>query len=214
MDMQDLILYGAGGLAKEVTTLVREINEKKEVFRLIAYALDDEWYHEGMKLRGLPVISRKSLIEHKDDVVCACAIGYPKDRRRVQESLKQEGVRFTNLLHPTTRMGEEVIMGEGCIVQPYSSVMDDCKLGDGIFLNGYVTLGHETVVEDYVTCFPRSQISGQVKIGEAACIGTMSFINEKRKIGAEAVIAPGSIVFGNVKEGSHVMGNPAKRIEL
>ena len=53
-----------------------------------------------------------------------------------------------------------------------------------------------------------------MRIGEAACIGAMSFIIEKIKIGAEAVIAPGSIVFCNVKEGIHVMGNPAKRIEL
>lgn len=212
--MQDLVLFGTGGLAKEVTTLVREINQNNASFRLVAYALDDEWYNQGMELRGLPVISRKCLVEHKDDVVCVCAIGYPKDRRIVQASLKEEGVRFTNLLHPTTRLGEGVKMGEGCIIQPYSALMDDCKLGDGVFLNGYVTIGHDTVVEDYVTCFPRSQISGQVMIGEAACIGTMSFIIEKRKIGAEAVIAPGSIVFSNVKRGGYVMGNPAKRIEL
>lgn len=212
--MQDLILFGAGGLAKEATALIQDINRKENTFRLIAYAVDDNYYQKDMEIHGISVVSRNWVIEHKDDLVCACAIGYPQERRNVQKSLIQEGVRFVNLIHPTTRLGEGTILGTGCIMEPWCDISEDCCLGDGVFLNGDVNIGHDTVLNDYVTCFPRCQISGKVRIGEAACIGSMTFINERRHIGAEAVIAPGSIVFGNVKERTHVMGNPAKRIEL
>ncbi len=212
--MQDLVLFGAGGMAKEVAALVRDINNVKATFRHIAYVVDDEYYHERTEIHGIAVFPRRWLIEHKDDVVCACAIGYPQERRRVQESLKQEGIQFVSLLHPTTRMGEGTVIGEGCIMEPFCDVSVDCRLGDGIFLNGNVNIGHDSTLGAFVTCFARAQISGGVQIGEASCIGTMSFINERRKIGAEAVVAPGSIVFRNVKGGTHVMGNPAKRIEI
>lgn len=212
--MQDLVVFGAGGMARDVSILVRAINKEKSSFRHIAYAIDDEYYHENMNIHGVPVCSRKWLIEHRDDVVCVCAIGYPKERRKVQKSLTQERVRFVNLMHPATEIGEGATVGTGCVIQPNCVISVDCRLGDGIFLNGDVNIGHETVLEDFVTCFPRVQISGKVYVGGAACIGAMSFINERRKVGAEAVIAPGSIVFNNVRDKTHVMGNPAKRIEI
>lgn len=212
--MQDLVLFGAGGMAKETASLVQDINEKKLTFRHIAYVVDDAYFQEGGEIRGVPILSRKWLLEYKKHVVCACAVGYPKERRAIQKSLMQEGVHFASLLHPTTRLGEGTVLGEGCIIQSGCDISVDCQIGEGAFLNGNLNIGHDTVLGDYVSCFPRCQISGKVRIGEAACIGAMSFISEKIKIGAEAVIAPGSIVFCNVKEGIHVMGNPAKRIEL
>lgn len=212
--MQDLVIFGAGGMGREVAALVREINGENPVFRHIAYAVDDVSAQKSDSIRGIPVFSREWLIEHRDDVVCACAIGYPKVRRDVQKSLVSAGVRFVSLLHPTTKLGEGTTVGIGCIFQQNCFISVDCRLGDGILLNGDVSIGHDSVLEDFVTCFPRVQLSGNVRIGEAVCMGSVSFVNQGRKVGAEAVVAPGSFVFRNVREGTHVMGNPAKRIEL
>lgn len=213
--MEDLVIFGAGGMAKEVAgILVKDINKERPTFRHVAYAVDDEYFQADTELHGVPIVSRTWLLAHRDDVVCVCAIGYPKERRNAQKDLAKEGIRFVSLLHPTTRVKEGTTIGNGCIIQPNCAISLDCKLGDGVFFNGDVNLGHDVILEDYVTCFPRVQLSGNVFIGEAACIGSMSFINEKRRIGSEAVIAPGSIVFNNVKSGVHVMGNPAKRVEI
>lgn len=213
--MEDLVIFGAGGMAKEVAgILVRDINSAKPTYRHAAYVVDDAYFQAGMFIHGIPVQSREWLVGHKDTVVCVCAIGYPKERRTAQRALEREGVRFVSLMHPTTRLREGTVVGKGCIIQPNCSISLDCKLGDGVFLNGDVNIGHDAILEDFVTCFPRAQISGKVQIKEAACIGSMVFLNEKRKVGAEAVVAPGSIVFGNVKAGTYVIGNPAKRIEL
>ena len=45
-------------------------------------------------------------------------------------------------------------------------------------------------------------------------IGAMAFINERITVGKEAVVAAGSIVFLRVKDHTHVMGNPAHKVEL
>lgn len=212
--MKDLVIFGAGGMAKETAALVHDINREKSTYRHVAYAVDNAYYRKGMKIREVAVVSREWVIEHRDDVVCVCAIGYPKERREVQQSLIKERVRFASLIHPSSRIGEGTTIGTGCIVEQGCDITVDCHLGNGVFVNGNVSIGHDSTLEDFVTCFSKSHISGRVWIGEAACIGTMVFIGEKRKIGAESVVAPGSIVFNNVMKGTHVMGNPAKRIEI
>lgn len=201
-------------MAKEVAMLVKDINNVEHKFDICGFVVDDKYYKENTEILGLPVFARDWLVSHKKDYGCACAIGYPTARRKVQESLISDGIEFISLLHPTTRIGENTVIGSGCIMEPGCDISVDCVVGDGVFLNGNVNIGHDSVVGNYVTCFPKSQISGFVQIDDEACIGALSFINEKRHIGKKAVIAPGSFVFTNVKDGVHVLGNPARRIEI
>lgn len=212
--VHNLVIYGAGGLAKETYGLIKRINKECETFNLISYVVDDEWFSVGKYLFDIPIRPRNWLIENKDKVVCACAIGYPKDRKKICEMLLREGIKFTNLIHPNAIICEGSQIGNGCIIQNWSVVSQDAIIGNGVFLNDYVTVGHDSVLGDYVTCFSKIQISGGVTVGKGSLIGSMSFISERRKIGDEAVVAPGSIVFTNVKSGTHVLGNPARKIEL
>lgn len=215
METQKLALFGAGGMAREVADLILPaINEKTPVYDFIAYVVDDKYYEEGKKIRGIPIRNRQWLIDNRETVVCCCAIGYPKAREQIQKNLMAEGVRFVNLIHPSSEYSDTAQIGVGCIFYSHVGVSVDCRLGDGVFLSKYASVGHDTILGDYVTCFPKSQISGRAVIGEAACIGSLSFIQEKVKVGAEAVIAPGSMVFTNVKPKTYVLGNPAKRIAL
>jgi acetyltransferase-like isoleucine patch superfamily enzyme len=50
----------------------------------------------------------------------------------------------------------------------------------------------------------------QINIGNRVCIGARSLITKGVTIGADAVIAPGSIVTAFVKQGSIVLGNPSR----
>ena len=56
-------------------------------------------------------------------------------------------------------------------------------------------------------------ISGFCRIGSEVNIGGHVFIIPGRKIGDNATLAAGSVVFTNVKAGSTVLGNPAKRMK-
>ncbi|WP_026653782.1 acetyltransferase [Butyrivibrio proteoclasticus] len=213
--MQDIIIYGIGGMAKETVYLIEKINSVKENFKFVGFSVDDTYFSDNMQVLGYPVFKREWLIDHKNDVVCACGIGYPKDRRAVMNSLEKDGVRFTTLIHPTASIIDKSLVGNGSIIGAYCSASVDVKIGKGVFLNGdLVAIGHDAVLEDYVTCFPKAQISGGCVIGEAALIGSLSYIHEKKKVGREAVVAPGSIVMRNVKDGVHVFGNPAKVVNI
>ncbi len=212
--LKKIVIFGAGGLAKEIKALIDHINEHETCMQLIAFVVDDQWLNQDQSIHNIPIFDRSWLVKHKDDVECVCGIGYPNERKKVCISLQNEGIRFANVIHPNVMIEEGSSLGQGCILQSGVGISLDVSVGNFVFLNSGVTVGHDVVLGDFVSCFPKAQISGSVKIGEGASVGSMSFVNEHLRIGEGAVIAPGSIVFANVKPYSHVIGNPARRIEL
>lgn len=213
--MLDLMIYGIGGMAKETVRLIETINKSEHKYNIVGFAVDDSYYEDNKSVLGLSVYRRKWLVDRREELCCVCCIGYPQDRRKVMGSLKEDGVHFETIIHPTAYVDEESVLEEGCIIGSYCGISPECKLGKGVFLNApMVIIGHNCILGDYVTCFPKSQISGGCKIGEAALIGSMAYLHENRKVGKEAVIAPGSVVMRNVDEKTHVIGNPAKKIDF
>ena len=79
-------------------------------------------------------------------------------------------------------------------------------------MNRMVNIGHDVSIGDYTTIMPFTGISGNCKVGETVNIGGHAFVVPGRKIGDGATVAAGSIVFANVKAGTTVLGNPAKRM--
>ncbi len=212
--MKDIIIYGTGGLGRETVLLVNDINKCIKKYNLLGFSVDDEYYQEGKMIDGYKLYTKEWLISHREEVFCVCAIGYPMARRKTMLSLLDLGIEFESLIHPTSSIVDIDNMGKGCIIGGYCFTSTGVVLGDGIFLDGFVNIGHDAVLENYVTCFPKAQISGGSYIGEASSIGSLAFIHEKRKIGKEVVIAPGSIVLRNVKDKMHVFGNPARIVEI
>ena len=213
--MQNLIIFGAGGMARETVAIIDSLNYPEKIYDLMGFAVDDEYYEVGRHIMGYPVYSRKWLLDHKDNLVCVCGIGYPKDRRRVMLDLEKNGVKFVTVISPYAYVADKSAVGEGCIIGAYCFVSPDVSIGKGVFLNGpMVAIGHDSTVGSFVTCFPKAQISGKCSIGEAALIGSMAYVHEKKTVGEEAVVAPGAVVLRNVKAGAYAIGNPARNENL
>ena len=202
-------------MAKECACLVEEINGNKREFDLMGFVIDSDYLGGKNFLCGYPILGNTDwLYDHKDDVLCVCAVGYPKQRRDVMERLEYKGIQFTSLISPDTRRWKGFTFGDGCIIYPGCEISCDVSLGKGVFLSSFTVLGHDCNLKDYVTCFPKSQISGKCHINETASIGSMAFLNEGITVEAGAVVAPGSVVFTRVRENTYVMGNPAHKMSI
>ncbi len=55
-----------------------------------------------------------------------------------------------------------------------------------------------------------ASINGDVTIGNNVLIGCGAIIHPGKKVGDDAVVGMGSVVFRNVKARTTVIGNPAK----
>ena len=210
-----LVIFGAGGLGKEIINLIKAINNINDRYELLGFVVDKNYYIESQRVHEYPVLGTDEwIINHANEVKCVCAIGRPLERRAVMQRLEAKGVSFETLIHPDCFIDDTAMIGDGTIMQSRCSVSCDVTIGKGTLLNGDVIIGHDCKIGEYVTIYPRGQISGKAVIEDGCLLGSMTFLNEKVRVGSEAVVAPGSIVLSRVKERTHVMGNPAKRFDL
>jgi sugar O-acyltransferase (sialic acid O-acetyltransferase NeuD family) len=155
------------------------------------------------------------LINHRDDVVCGLTIGEHFDEKeRIFRMLDENGIMIETLIDGYSYIPPTCKIGRGCYIGYLSTLSVNSTIGDGVFLNCQCMCGHDLVIGNFTTLFPRVTVSGHCTIGSKVMIGGCSYIVPGRKIGDVATVAAGSVVFTNVKPGTHVMGNPAKRIEL
>ena len=213
--MKNLVLYGAGGVGAEIAVLVEDINRIQPTYNLLGFVVDTKYLKEGMYVNGYPVLGDdKWLLQHKSEVVCCCAIGTPSVRKKIQEMMESYGVTFETLIHPTVRIHPTTTIGVGTVIAHYCGVSVQVSIGKGCFMNGYSAVGHDVKVGEYSVIMARCQVSGFSEVGNQVMLGAASFINSHIKIGDEATVVPGSIVFTKVKPSTYVMGNPAHKVEL
>ncbi len=212
--MKRIVLYGAGGFGRETAYLIDVINYcNPGTYWFLGYLVDKEFYKPNVTINGYPLLGAEDWILNNKDVYCVCTIANNEIRERVQTTLTNKGVQFETLIAPYLPIPPSAKIGKGCVIFGNVSISVNTDIGDGVFLNTGVTIGHDVKLHNYTTIMPGTGISGECEIGEKVYIGGHAFIVPKRKVGNSAVIAAGSIVFRNVKAHTTVIGNPAKRME-
>lgn len=208
-----IVLIGAGGFGREVASIIEVLNKIKPTYELLGFLDDSERYHDGDMINGYPWLGKKEwILEHKDEVLCNCTIGNSKIKAKIQEDFTAKGVRFETIIAYGGYIGPFTEVGPGCVFYGRVTIAVNCKIGAGVVMNTDANIGHDVEIGDYTTIMPVAGISGACKIGREVSIGGHAFIVPGRKVGDGAVIAAGSIVFSNVKAGTTVLGNPAKRM--
>ena len=213
-DLKKLVLFGAGGFGREVAaSIVPFINKRTLTYELLGFIDDGPQYHEGITINGYPWLGNRNwILEHKDDVYCTCTVGAAKVKASIQRDLTEKGVRFETLIGERVYVAPFSEIGPGSVLYGGTAISVNCKIGTGVVLNDNVKVGHDVTIGDYTSVMPGTGISGGCVIGKEVDIGGHVYIIPGRKIGDSAKIAAGSVVFSNVKAGTTVLGNPAKRI--
>ncbi len=207
MSIKPIVLYGAGGMGREVLQIIDGINYEKPTYEFLGFVVGTAYYTPGQTVNGYPIIG-----DHADTVACTCAVGDPHIRALVQERLEAAGVEMITLVATDVYIPPTTTIGAGSVIYCDSRVSVNCALGKGVVLNCGVTLGHDDVIGSYSCIMPGTGISGNCTVGEQVFIGGHAFIIPDKRIGDGATVAAGSIVFSNVRPRTTVLGNPAKRV--
>ena len=216
-----IVLIGAGGFGREVASIIETLNSTEikynrgPIYELLGFLDDGSQYHEGEMINGYPWLGDHNwILDHKEDTVCNCVIGNPKVKKRIQEELMEKGVTFETIIAygGFGYIGPYTEIGPGCVFYGGVTIAVNARIGAGVVMNQMVNIAHDVTIGDYTTIMPFTGISGNCKIGSEVNIGGHAFIVPGRKVGDGATIAAGSIVFTNVKAGTTVLGNPAKRM--
>ncbi|WP_028559705.1 acetyltransferase [Paenibacillus pinihumi] len=206
MDKEKLVIWGCGGMGREIRYLCEELGREVVGF------LDERPEECGQIVDGIPVLvdlGDMDLRQQEIAVVCA-GVGDPALKRKFVQKTREYGMRLAGpLIHPSVRLPPGSRLGIGAIVCAGSVISINVRIEDFVIINTNVTVAHDTSIAAYATISPGVNISGNVSVGEGVFIGTGSAIREKVSIGGWSVIGGGSFVKDDVPKCMLYAGVPA-----
>ena len=209
VESNDIVVYGAGGFAREVAWLAGECGKTVVAF------IDDNAARHGQRVNDAEVMGLEQAAAKFPNVAFAIGIGNPNVREAVAGKAGAAALRPAVLIDPRVARSRWIEIGEGTVICAGSTLTTNIALGRHVQVNLHCTIGHDVVMEDYVTLAPGVHVSGWVHLKRGAYVGTGATIingTEAKPIvvGEGAVIGAGACVVKNVEPGATVVGIPAK----
>jgi sugar O-acyltransferase (sialic acid O-acetyltransferase NeuD family) len=209
-DLTPLVIFGAGGFAREVLELVRDINAESLTYDVIGFLDDDRRLH-GTVSNGLPVLGDSSWLERRLPLpAMVLGLGNPALKRRIAERVRGSIRTFPVLIHPSVVMSKYVECGPGVIIAAGNILTCNIRLGEFTLLNLACTVGHDVAIDRFSTIAPGVNVSGEVHIQEGCDVGTGSVVIQRLSIGAWSVIGAGAVVTKDIPANCTAIGVPAK----
>jgi hypothetical protein len=159
-----ILVYGAGGFAREVKDVLDAMEEAGKAIRCDGF-LDDAVKNHGRILNDLPVQGGEDRIrEFADQVEFLIGVGNPGVKRKIAEKIAGHGGRFAKAFHPTAVTSRYVEYGEGTIVTAGVILTNQIRIGKHVILN----LGDGGPIPSKITSpFLQGIISGNVQLAKA-----------------------------------------------
>lgn len=211
-EIKDLYIIGAGGFGREVAWLVERINEVSTAWNLKGFIDDNESIWGSME-DGYPVLGGCEYLKNIGDVYAVCAVGSAKVRKQIIDKFADSRIKYATLVDPSVIISKRVHVGEGSIICAGTIITVDVTIGRHVIINLDCTLGHDDIIEDYVTIYPSVNVSGNVRIGQMSEIGTGVQIIQGKNLVPETVLGAGAVVVKDIDECGTYVGVPARQIK-
>ena len=206
-----LVIAGAGEFGRELYWTIQGAKGFGTEFDIKGY-IDDAPNSKKTDILLAPCFGTIDEYEVMSDDVFACAVANPVAREHVVRKLLQKGGDFIDIIHETTIIHGTVVCGKGVIMCPNTMVGDRSVVGDYVVLNAFSGIGHDCKIGDFTCIMSHCTIMGHTEIGQRVFLGGSAGTVPKAKIGDDAYVGAGSMVLRKVKAGSKVFGNPAAPI--
>ena len=208
--MINLVIFGAGGLGREIYDTLMFVNAQALTFNVVGYI--DDTREPGSVVNGVPVLGGSSVLaKMHGKVEIILGISAPEVRKELHLRYKKEFL-FPNVIHPTAIVSPFAKLGEAILIQSNCIVAANAKIGDGVVVNAHSGVGHDAQVGDYCSVMSFCDLAGNTHLGELSFVGTGVKVVPLTSIAAESYLCAGAVVFKDVVVKSKLLGNPAKII--
>ncbi len=213
--MKHLIIIGARGWGREVYAAALGTKAYKDGEFTIKGFLDSKSdVLDGLKGDYPPILGAPETYEIQEDDIFFVAMGEPKWRKYYAEMMEQKGAKFLSIICTGAYVNPTATIGEGSFVSGWSTVSDNVVLGKHTMIHSFATLGHDAKVGDYSSIEAYSFLGGYSKVGKESVMHVRSTLIAHKKIGNQVSVGSSSVVMRNIKDGLHVFGNPAQKIDF
>jgi sugar O-acyltransferase (sialic acid O-acetyltransferase NeuD family) len=204
-----VVIVGAGGFGREVLGYVLDAYGADPTYTVAGFLDDDPPDLGGLGL-AYPVLDGIAAYQPRPADRFVIAVGEPKLRARLAESLASRGAAFLTVIHPNSYVSTTATVGEGCIIAPFATIGAHASLGDHSVLTFCASIGHDATVGRWCALSPHSVTNGGSRVGDRVFLGAHAVINPLQSVGDGAKVAAGAVVYRSVAPNMLAAGNPAR----
>ncbi|MFD8307916.1 acetyltransferase [Streptomyces sp. NPDC059690] len=202
-----LHIVGAGGFGRETLDAVRAMAAAPEVVFV------DE-HPAAAAVEGCPVLVPGQLAApHGQRSEFVVAIADADVRRRLAREFEDRGMRAATVIDPRAVVSPGARIGRGCVVLGQAFISTGTVIGAHVQVNYQASIGHDTVLDDFVTILPGANIAGNVTVGAGSTVGSNAAVLQGRRIGPSVMVGAAALVTRDVTPGQVVVGVPARARE-
>jgi sugar O-acyltransferase (sialic acid O-acetyltransferase NeuD family) len=205
-----MFIIGAGGFGREVLALINQLSPSMQLGAPSAFI--DDGITPGTIINGLPVLGGLSVLSAYEGASLVLAIGNGTTRQKIVNQLDVSKFEFPNVIHPSVLLDDpkRIKMGKGNIIAAGNILTTDILMGNFCVVNLQCTIGHDAVLEDFVSLMPGVHISGGAKIRTKAFVGTGANLIKATEVGAGTIVGAGAMVDKDLPANVTAVGVPCK----
>ncbi len=212
--MKHLLIVGARGWGREVYAAILKcpayLRKEFDIKGFLDSKLDA---FNG--LRGIypPILGDVESYNIEAEDVFFVAMGVSYWRKYYADLITSKGGTFVSIICDNAYVNPTASIGLGSFIASWSNISDNVDVGDQCIIHPYVDIGHDVKIGKYVTIEAYCFLGGYSQIGDESVMHVRSTLIRQKKIGRCAEVGAHSVALRNVKDGEHVYGNPATKIE-
>lgn len=206
-----LVIIGAKGCGRDFLWTIRDCNKVSKQYEVLGFIDDDESLKNKI-IDNIPVLGGMEWFSTNDieNISCVVAVADGDLRQKIVGKLTKKRINFPTIIHPSVIMSGFKDIGIGVIVQAGSIFAANTTIGNHVQVNLDCTIGHNTILDDFVTITTGVHIGGDNKIGTGTFIGSGAVTKEKLNIGKWCKIGAGTVLIDDVSDYSMYVGVPGK----
>lgn len=209
-----LVIFGAGGLGREVLLLLQQLNEAQPSWQVRGFY--DDHAPATPTVAGLPYLGTSAdLNAVAEPLAVAVAVGSSANRAAVVARLTSAQLSFPSIVHPAVALqpGQRIALGAGCIIQQGCILTCDISLGDFVLLNLGCTVGHDAALADFCSLMPHANVGGAAQLAQGVYLGTNATVIQGVRIGENTIIGAGAVAVRDLPANVTAVGVPAKPVK-
>ena len=210
--MKNIVIIGAGGVGREVSLIIQQINELEPTWNLLGF-IDDNTDNWGKVINGYSVIGGIDSLEFlSNDTYIVIAIANYEVKKNIVNKINNK-FKFATIVHPKVWIHDYMTVGEGTIIYEGAILTANIEIGNHVIISPKCGVGHDSIIKDYVSLLWNVNVSGNDLIEEGVMMGSGSTVIQGKKIGKGSIIGAGAVVVNDIESFSTAVGVPAKVIK-